>query len=215
MPEAIRVLLVDDHQVVRQGVRLVLSAQDDIEVVGEASDAFAAIELCKDLTPDVVVMDIGLPGLDGLEATQRIKLAVPSTSVLVLTVEEDDEYVVRAIKAGAVGFVPKRAAAVDLVSAVRSVFTCGGYMHPTATRPLMEDYRRATCRPEGNADGLTERETEILRMIASGMTTRAIADRLFLSNKTIQAHRSNIMAKLGVHNAAALVRLAIQRGLVR
>ena len=213
--DAITVLLVEDHSVVREGVRMVLSAHSDIRVVGEAADASSAALAAAELRPTVIVMDLGLPDVEGTAGITRALAASPASRLIVLTVQEDDEYLASALKAGAVGYVPKRAAAIDLVAAVRAVARGDGYIHSSMTQGLIVDYLRHTSGPRHDFDGLTLREVEILKMVAEGRTTQEIAEMLFVSPKTVQAHRANMMAKLDVHNSAALVRYAIHKGLIR
>lgn len=212
--DTITVLLVEDHSVVREGVRMVLSAHADISVVGEAADAAAATKAAADLKPRVIVMDLGLPDAEGTSGLKQVLKSSPASRLIVLTVQEDDEYLASALKAGAVGYVPKRAAAIDLVTAVRAVARGEGYIHSSMTQGLIVDYLRHASAPKQDYDGLTTREVEILKMVAEGRTTQEIADALFVSPKTVQAHRANMMAKLDVHNSAALVRYAMQKGLI-
>jgi DNA-binding NarL/FixJ family response regulator len=216
MADRIRVLLADDHAVVREGLRHVLSACEDMLVVGEAEDGHQALNLTLQLAPDVLVLDIGMPGMDGISVTKRLRQHPNGTKVLILTVYENEEYLVPVLKAGASGYVPKRAAAADLVTAIRTVYLGDTYLHPSVTKSLVHDYLKLAEKSdvEGERDGLTAREIEILRLIAEGHTSREIADRLYLSVKTVQAHRTNIMQKLGVHDVASLVRYAIRTGLI-
>jgi len=208
--------LVDDHAIVREGIRLVLESQDDIQVVGEASNGMEALQLVTQLKPDIVVMDIGMPGMDGIEATRHIREASEPTRVLILTIHENEEYLLHVLKAGASGYIPKKAAAMELVNAIRAVYRGDAYIHPTMTRSLVDDYLRRVEREAAHEDydGLTDREIEVLKLIAEGLTNQQIADKLFLSIKTVQAHRANIMEKLDLHDRTALVRYAIRKGLI-
>jgi DNA-binding NarL/FixJ family response regulator len=208
----IKVLLVDDHAILRDGIRALLDLKDDLEIVGEASEGKEAVEKAKELAPDVVVMDIAMPGIDGLEATRRIKKKYPQIQVLVLTQHDDKEYVLSAIKAGASGYVPKRALGSELVSAIRAVQKGESFLYPSAAAALIEKYReQAEVEPY---DHLTSREREVLTLIAEGQTSRQIAEKLFVSIKTVQGHRTKIMEKLDIHNRAELVKYAVRKGLV-
>lgn len=208
----IRILLVDDHAVLRDGVRAMLETHDDIEIVGEASEGKEAIEKTKELSPDVVVMDIAMAGMDGLEATRRITKKHPSVKVLVLTQHDNREYIISAIKAGAAGYVPKRALGADLVSAIRTVRRGESFLYPSAAAALINDYLHQV--EEEPYDRLTAREREILKLIADGHTSREIAEMLYLSLKTVLGHRTKIMDKLDIHNRTELIKYAMRKGLV-
>ncbi len=207
----IKLLVVDDHAVMRDGIRALLSVHDDIEIVGEASEGKEAVEKSQDLSPDVIVMDIAMPGMDGLEATRRITKKYPRMRVLVLTQHDNKEYILSAMKAGASGYVPKRALGSELVSAIHAVYSGYSYLYPSAAAAVIDGYRQqAHTEPY---DTLTAREREILKLIAEGHTSREIADVLFISLKTVMGHRSKIMDKLDLHNKAELIRYAIRKGL--
>ncbi len=210
--DKIRILLVDDHAVLRDGIRALLDLHDDIEIVGEASEGKEAIEKAQELVPDVVVMDIAMPGMDGLEAARRIRKKNPAVKVLVLTQYDNKEYVLLAIKAGADGYVPKRALGVELVSAIRAMHEGNSFLYPSAAAALIEDYLRQASGKE-SYDRLSSREREILKLIADGHTSREIADMLFISLKTILNHRAKIMEKLDIHNRTELIKYAIRKGL--
>ncbi len=210
--DKIKVLIADDHAIMRDGVRALLSLHEDIEIVGEASEGKEAIEKAAELDPDVVVMDIAMPGLDGLEATRRIVKKKPSIKVLVLTQHDNREYVLSAIKAGAAGYVPKRALGSELVDAIRTVHRGESFLYPSAAAALIEDYlRRAEIEPY---DRLTSREREVLKLIAEGYTSREIANMLFISLKTVLGHRTKIMEKLSIHNRTELIKYAMHKGIV-
>ncbi|MBI2288616.1 MAG: response regulator transcription factor, partial [Chloroflexi bacterium] len=196
--EKIKILVVDDHTLMREGIRALLSLHDDIEIVGEASEGKEAVEKARELTPDVVVMDIAMPGMDGLEATRRLRKKNPTVKVLVLTQHDNKEYILSAIKAGADGYVPKRALGSELVSAVRTVHKGGSFLYPSAAAVLIEDYLRQV--EEEPYDKLTAREREILQLIAESNTSREIAEKLFISFKTVLGHRTRIMEQLSIHN---------------
>jgi DNA-binding NarL/FixJ family response regulator len=209
----IKILVVDDHAIMRDGIRALLGLDNDIEIVGEASEGKEAIEKTQEIAPDVIVMDIAMPGMDGLEATRRITKKNPKVKVLVLTQHDNKEYIISAIKAGAAGYVPKRALGSDLVSAIRSVQRGDSFLYPSAAAALIEDYRQQTEEAEPY-DRLTAREREILKLIAEGHTSRKIAETLFISLKTVVGHRTKIMEKLDLHNRTELIKYAMRKGLV-
>ena len=213
----IRVLIAEDHTVVREGIRMILDAQADVEVVGEARDGEEAVRLAKQLHPDVVVMDISMPRKNGVEATQEIKRILPDTQVLILTMHEEESYVFQLLRLGAAGYVLKRAAVTDLVEAVRAAARGEAFLYPAVARSVVQDYldRMRTGEGTGRYDGLTDREREILVLIAEGMTNSQIADRLFISVKTVQTHRAHIMEKLDLHDRSLLVRYAVRKGLIQ
>ncbi len=208
----IRVLVVDDHAIMRDGISALLDLQDDIEIVGEASDGKEAIEKARELVPDVIIMDITMPEMDGLEATRRIKKKNPSVKVLVLTQHDNREYILSTIKSGSDGYLPKRALGSELVAAIRAIHQGHSFLYPTAAGILLEDYRRQVEKEP--YDRLTEREREVFRLIADGHTSREIADMLFISLKTIHNHRAKIMEKLNIHNKSELIKYAILKGLI-
>ncbi|MBI2831580.1 MAG: response regulator transcription factor [Chloroflexi bacterium] len=208
----IKVLMVDDHAVLRDGIRALLDMHDDIEIVGEASEGREAIEKAVALSPDVVIMDIAMPGMDGLEATRRIAKKNPKVKVLILTQHDNREYILSAIKAGVAGYVPKRAMGSELVSAIRAVHKGESFLYPSAASALIEVYLRQS--EDEPYDRLTDREREILKLIAEGHTSREIAERLFISLKTVLGHRTKIMEKLDIHNRTELIKYAMRKGLV-
>jgi len=209
----IRILVVDDHAIMRDGIRALLGLHDDIEIVGEASEGKEAIEKARELVPDVVVMDITMPGMDGLEATRRIRKKTPAVKVLVLTQHDNKEYILSAIKAGAGGYVPKRALGVELVSAIRTLHKGDSFLYPSAATALIEDYLRQAGGEEPY-NRLGSREREILKLIADGHTNREIAAMLFITVKTVLGYRTKIMKKLDIHNRTELIKYAIRKGLV-
>ncbi|MCX7839037.1 MAG: response regulator transcription factor [Anaerolineae bacterium] len=216
MSNKIRLLMVDDHEIVRAGLRMLLQTQPDIEIVAEASNGREAVARARELQPDVVLMDISLPDVDGFQATQQIKRALPQTAVLALTMHESDEYFFRMLQAGASGYVPKKAAPTDLVSAIRTVHEGGVFLYPSLAKSLVQDYLGRARENDDRAalDGLTEREQEVLKLIADGLTNQEIAERLTISVKTVERHRANIMSKLNLHSRTELVKYAIRKGLI-
>lgn len=212
----IRVLLADDHAIVREGIKRILAEEPDIEVVGEAGDGLQAVEMAKKLKPDVAILDITMPALNGIEATRQIRSSLPNTHTLTLTMHEDDTYVFQLLKAGAAGYVLKRAAATDLVQAVRAAQRGEAFLYPSVAKVVVADYLKRLEEGEGKEmyDGLTEREKEILTLVAEGATNQEIARRLFISIKTVQTHRAHIMEKLDLHDRTKLVRYAIRKGLI-
>ncbi len=209
----IRVLLVDDHTLVREGIRLCLEAVGDIQVVGEAEDGRQAVARALELRPDVVVMDISLPGQSGIDATAQIKRELPGVQVVGLSMYDNEEYVTRLLKAGAAGYVLKRSAATDLVAAVRAAHAGDAFLYPSIAKRVIDDYLRRLDREPAGA-GLTAREREILGYIVDGRSNREIAELLTLSVKTVENHRTNVMAKLDAHDRGQLVRAAERLGLV-
>jgi two-component system response regulator NreC len=213
----IRILLVDDHAVVRAGLHMLLGADAELQIVGEAENGAEALRLAHELEPDVVLMDISMPDMSGIEATRRIKEAHPDIVVLALTMHEDDQYFFEMLAAGASGYVPKRAAPNDLISAIHAVHRGGVFLFPSVARALVKDYlQRSTYAGDAGRsfDALTDREREVLTLIAQGLSNQEIADRLVISAKTVNRHRENIMAKLNLHSRVELVRYAIEKGLI-
>ena len=216
MSDQIRLLLADDHAVVRSGLRMLLQAQPDMIIVGEAETGQEAIRRVAELSPDVVLMDIEMPGMNGIEAARRIKVQSPGTSVLALTMYEDDQYFFEMLRAGASGYVPKRAAPDELASAIRAVSRGEVFIHPSLAGRLVQDYlqRRDMEVQEQAAGDLTPREQEVLTLIAQGLSNNEIADQLVISAKTVDRHRENIMRKLNLHNRVDLVKYALRKGLI-
>ncbi len=212
----IRILLADDHTILRAGLRMMLNAQPDFEVVGEAQDGRQAIQEAQKLQPDVILMDITMPDMNGIEATRQIKKLLPETKVLVLTMHEHDEYVFQALRAGASGYMLKEAADTDLISALRVIQNGQFYLSPTAQSVMVGDYlqRVRTGEEKDSYSNLTEREREILKLVAEGYTNNQIAERLIISPKTVDTHRTHVMDKLNLHSRAELVKYAMRRGLL-
>ncbi len=207
----IRILLADDHAVVRQGFRMILDAQPDMEIIGEAGNGREAIEKAETLNADVVVMDVAMPELNGIEATRRLAASSPRTRVLALSMHKDSVYVREILRAGARGYLLKDAIDRDLLDAVRAVARGEGYISPAVSEAVLTDYRRHVTNP---IDLLTSREREVLQLIAEGKTNKEIANGLNLSVYTIDAHRGRIMEKLNLHSTGELVRFAVRNGLI-
>jgi two-component system response regulator NreC len=214
----IRVLLADDHTIVREGVRLCLEAMGDIEVVAEAEDGQMAVQMANQLRPDVAVVDLTMPRLNGVEAIRQIRRDLPETEVVVLSVHDSEPYVVQALRAGAAGYVLKRNAATELAAAIRAAHDGQAYLHPSIARRVIDDYLSRIHASEDAAsephERLTPREREVLQLAAEGHTTRAIAGLLCLSTKTVEHHRASLMTKLGLRGQTELVKYAIRAGLV-
>jgi two-component system response regulator NreC len=208
----IKILMVDDHAIMRDGIRALLDLQEDMEIIGEAADGNEAVEQALKLKPEVIIMDLAIPGLDGLEATRRILKKMPQTKILVLTQHDNKEYIVAAIKAGVAGYVPKRALGKELVSAIYAICKGDSFLYPSVAAALIESYRRQI--DEEPYDRLTSREREILKLIAEGNSSREIAERLYISLKTVMGHRTKVMGKLGIHNRTELIKYALRKGLV-
>jgi DNA-binding NarL/FixJ family response regulator len=212
----IRVVVADDHTIVREGVRILLEAQPDIEVVGEAADGLEALARVRELMPDIVLIDIAMPNLNGLEATRAIKRDYSKVQIIALTMYESDEYFFQILNAGASGYILKKAASGDLLAAIRAVYAGEVFLYPSVARRLVSDYlSRVQSGEEKNSyDGLTPREREVLKLIAEGHTNQAIADKLVISPSTVQTHRSRTMQRLNLHNRAELIHYAIRKGLL-
>src|SRR5512136_2310129 len=211
----IRLLLADDHQIVRAGLRMLFQAESDMEIVGEVDSGEAALHAVGELKPDVVIMDVAMPGMNGIEATRRIKEISPETAVLAVTMHEDEQYFFEMLNAGASGYIPKRAAPDDLVSAIRVVSQGEVFLYPSLAKYLVKDFlHRVESGTAPAGEELTPREREVLTYIAEGFTNREIADALTISVKTVDRHRENIMRKLNLHSRVELVKYAIEKGLI-
>jgi two-component system, NarL family, response regulator NreC len=211
MTKNLRLLLVDDHEIVRAGLRMLFQAEPDMEIVAEAGSGAEAVVAAGRLKPDVIIMDVAMPGMNGIEATRRIKSEYPDACVLALTMHEDEQYFVEILNAGAAGYIPKRAAPDDLVSAIRAVAEGHVFLHASLARFLV---REAAKQDDSDTSVLTPRELEVLTLIADGKTSREIAEELVISAKTVDRHRENIMSKLDIHNRVDLVKYAISKGLI-
>jgi len=226
----IRVLLADDHDILRQGLKLLLGMQPEMEIVGEARTGLEAVEMAHKFKPDVVVMDITMAGMDGLEACQRIRSQIPETQVLMLTMHESEEYFLQALRMGAAGYLIKKVAPTELHMAIRAVAKGGAFLYPGLAKALIRAYvadspaiagtslrnqeRAQTANLAQELRVLTPREVEVLTLVAEGRTNQEIANQLVLSVKTVQAHRANLMEKLGLQDVTHLVRFAIRHGLI-
>jgi two-component system response regulator NreC len=211
MREKIHILLADDHAVVRQGFKMILAAQPDMEIVGEAGNGREALDLAGQLQPDVIVMDVAMPELNGIEATRRIADISPRSRVLALSMHKDSVYVREILRAGARGYLLKDSISSDLLAAVRAIARGEGYLSPGVSDAVLNDYRRHVTDP---IDLLSSREREVLQMIAEGKTNKEIATVLNLSVYTVDSHRGHIMEKLNLHSVTDLVRFAVRCGLV-
>jgi len=214
--QKIRVLVVDDHAIISDGICALLALTGDIEAVGVAANGREALEMVTKLSPDIVLIDIVMPLMDGLEATHRIHKKFPETKVIVLTQYEDREYVFPVIEAGASGFVSKTAASSELTSAIRSVYHGDSFLSPSIARLLVEDYRQIASagKNKDTSEQLTDREREILKLLAEGHSTREIAQTLVISPKTVERHKTNLMAKLDIHNRLDLFKYALRKGII-
>lgn len=214
---SIRLLLVDDHAVVRSGLRMLLASRGDVEIVGEAGTAAEALEALGRLRPDVILMDIGLPDMSGIAATGMIRKQHPQIAVVALTIHEDEEYFFKMLEAGACGYVPKRAAPEELLTAIRAAAAGEVYLYPSLAKLLVRDFLSGEHAggERGEAGELTEREREVLTYLAEGANNDEIAAALVISPKTVARHRENIMHKLNLHSRAELVRYAIRKGIIK
>jgi DNA-binding NarL/FixJ family response regulator len=209
---SVRVLLADDHELVRAGIRSLLQAISGVMVVAEARDGREALESVRRHQPDVVLMDIGMPGLNGLEATSRIVKEFPRTQVIVLSMYKSEEYVLGALRNGAAGYLLKDASPTELQTAVRAVARGESYLSPSVSRQVIDDYRQRTAASTNPLDLLTPRQREILQLIAEGRSTKEIAGLLSVSVKTVETHRAQLMERLDVYDVPGLVRFAIRTG---
>lgn len=216
MPK-IRILIADDHAILREGIRALLAFQADMEVVGEAADGSEAIEQCRRLHPDIVLMDIAMPGLGGLEATLEIKKEDPRIKILVLTQYEEREYIRRFLKAGMAGYVLKKAVSSELATAIRAAYRGGLVLAPEVAREALEEFQERSALEE-SADPyemLTDREKEVLKLVAEGHSNKEVAETLGISVKTAMSHREHLMDKLQLHNRTDLIRFALRQGVIR
>jgi DNA-binding NarL/FixJ family response regulator len=215
MDEKIRILLADDHTILRDGIRALLADEPNMVLVGEAEDGRRAVKMACELKPDIVVMDIAMPQLNGLEATRQIKRHLPETNVLILSMHDNEEYIRQVLAAGAMGYILKDAAARELIQAIKTVHRGEAVLSTAITRLVIEDYLRwGDIQPEDETNSLTPREREVLQLIAEGYTNKQIADILTISIKTVQVHRANLMGKLDLHDRGELIKYAIQKKII-
>ncbi len=214
MSRKIKVLLADDHRIVREGIRALLEKSEKLEVIAEAENGREAVQLAKELYPDVILMDIAMPQLNGLEATLQIKRDCPEIKILALTIHEDEEYIRQMLANGAMGYITKYAATEELVQAILTVHHGEMVLSPAITRMVVEDYLRWADVQQENPDKLTPREREILQLIAEGHKNKEISEILNISIKTVKAHRNNLMQKLDLHSQGDLIRYAIQKKII-
>lgn len=212
--EHIRVLLVDDHQVLRDGLRLLLESEEDMFIVGEAANGKQAIESAEQLTPDVIVMDLGLPDISGIDVMKLIRTKLPNTHIVVLSMHTQKEFVVNSIEAGADGYVPKSSTHESLLDAIRTVHAGERYLHPLAANALVETYIDEESSEEQLYQDLTEREQEVLRLSARGFTSREIGEKLIISPKTVDTYRQRAFDKLGIEHRNELIRFAMKVGIL-
>ncbi|MGE5189596.1 MAG: response regulator [Gemmatimonadota bacterium] len=211
-----RILVADDHALVREGVIAILKRHDDVEVAGEASDGKETIQKAERLKPDIVLLDIAMPGLGGLEAAVEIKKSHPEIRILILSQYDDKEYVSRLIKAGVSGYILKHAVGTDLITAIRAVARGESYLYPAIATTLIDDYRNGkSASVDDPYERLTDREKQVLKLVAEGSSHKEIAGVLDISVKTVIAHYANIQEKLDIHSRALLIRFALQRGIVK
>jgi DNA-binding NarL/FixJ family response regulator len=212
----LRVVLVEDHPIFREGLRALVASSLGYEVVGEAEDGLQAIDLCRDCKPDLVLMDLSLPNMNGIEAAGRIKGFCPKTIILAVTVHMDDEYIAAAFQAGVDGYVLKDAKRPEIIAAIQTVVSGRPYLSPGVSEKVIRGFVKGSTGKPGSESSspLTPRELEVLKLVAEGHTNRAIADQLFISVKTVEKHRSSLMAKLGLHNPQALTAYALEKGLI-
>ena len=212
----VKLMVADDHKIFRQGIKKLLEEESDLQVAGEAANGREAVKKATELKPDVILMDITMSTLNGLEATKQIKKVLPDVKVIMLTMHKNEEYVLQSFQAGASGYILKEGAVEELVSAIRSIHQDKSFLSPTISKTLIDAYLRKmeTGKTETPFDLLTDREREVLQLIAEGYTNREVAKALFISVKTVEAHRAHIMQKLNIHDIAKLVKYAIQKGLV-
>jgi len=208
----IRILLADDHQVLRSGLRALLNMEPDFDVVGEASNGIEAVKLAETLRPDIIVMDVSMPEMDGLKAAEEIQSLGLKAKIVILTVHADEQYLFQTLKAGASGFVHKSSADSELIDAIRTANRGDVFLYPSAIKKLLEEYLRGESRESDEKDPLTNREREVLKATVEGYTNNEIAEQLVISPKTVDTYRQRIMEKLNLHHRSELIRYALKRG---
>jgi two-component system, NarL family, response regulator NreC len=214
--DKIQVLLVDDHTIVRKGLRALLDAEPNITVIGEAETGREALKQAHELLPDIVLMDISMPDMNGAEATRQIRHRLPSVKVLVLSMHADEEFVFQLLRAGASGYLIKKTATEELILAIKTIFQGHSFLSPAISTTVIDAYvrRAGEMTAEDHYEILTEREREVLQLVAEGHTSREISERLHITTRTVDTHRANLMAKLGIHTVAELTKYAIRRGII-
>ncbi|MCH7612531.1 MAG: response regulator transcription factor [Candidatus Marinimicrobia bacterium] len=215
----ITVLVVEDHTIVRQGIVSLINKEDDITIVGEADDGRQAIKLCREKKPNIIVMDLAMPHLNGIETTQIVKKECPKTNIIILSMYSEEEYIFKAIDAGASGYLTKKNAAEDLIKAIRAVRDGKTFFSPEVSKTVMNSYhlmmkKYGTLDEVSEKKKLTSRELEVLQLIAEGYTSKKISEKLHISTNTVQRHREKIMRKTGIHNVAGLTRYALEKGII-
>jgi DNA-binding NarL/FixJ family response regulator len=211
----IRVLLIEDHTMVRQGLRRLLEMNPDIQIVGEVGDGRAALEAVRRQRPAVAVMDISLPGLNGIEVTRQLTKAAPDTKVLILSMHADEAYVRQSLRAGAMGYLLKDADEQDLLKAVTALSVGGSYFSPSVSKLVLEGYLDDGKQPEDELGSLSDREREVLQLVAEGKSNKEIAQLLHVAVSTVESHRKHVMEKLNLHNTAEMVRYAVRKGIIQ
>lgn len=212
---SVSIVLADDHEIVRKGLRALLESEKDFRIVGEASDGLQTLEMVENLEPDMLVLDLMMPGMNGLEVARRIQMLDLPTRVIVLSMHKNEAYVMQALKAGVSGYVLKNSDMADIIQAIRQVIDGRRYMSPPLTERAISSYiERAHETPLGSYETLTSRERDVLQLSAEGLGNKEIAERLFISPRTVETHKSNLMKKLGLHSQTDLIRYALQRGII-
>jgi len=211
----IKIVLADDHQVVRKGLKVLLSAEPDFNVVGEAGDGLETVKLCEQIQPDILVLDLMMPGINGLEVTRQLNKRLPETGIVILSMHSNEAYVLEALRSGAKAYILKESSPEELVHAIHEVYSGRRYLSSPLTERAIEVYTQKTeVKPMDPYDQLTNREKEILQLAAQGITNAEIASRLNISPRTVETHRTNLMRKLNLHNQSNLIQFAIQHGII-
>jgi len=211
--DKISVLIADDHRLVRDGLKTIIDSSNDIHVVGEASNGLEVLKKVEELQPNVVLLDISMPKLNGMEAARRIRKEHPETKILILTMHEEEEYSLKMVRIGVSGYLLKDSTALEVMEAIRSVYSGKAFFSPQVAKVIAESYREAVAGKEDPYERLNDREREVLQLITEGHTNKKIAELLFISPKTVDNHRTNLMRKLDIHSTADLVRWATKRGM--
>lgn len=213
--QRITIAIADDHAILRQGLQSLISQEKDLEVVGEASNGHETLELVKSKNPDILILDIAMPNLNGIEVSKRVKKNFAATKIIILSMYDDQEYIVELFACGVSGYLPKESVASDLIAAIRSVNKGDFYLSPSISKKVINNFLLTGSKPQGTKDNLTKRELEILQLIAEGYSSREIGDLVNTSKRTIDTHRNNIMKKLNIHRKTDLVKYAIKQGIIK